>query len=39
MTEKQCIEGRDSIAKALYENLFLWIVEELTAKVNEEPKG
>lgn len=34
MTERQCIEGRDSMAKALYENLFLWIVEQLNKKVN-----
>lgn len=38
MTEKQCIEGRDSMAKALYENLFLWIVDMLNLKVNETSK-
>lgn len=35
MSQKQCIEARDSIAKALYENLFIWIVEQLNKKVNE----
>ena len=39
MTEKQCIEGRDSMAKALYEQLFLWIVDKLNEKVNENSKG
>ncbi len=27
LTAKQCEEGRDSIAKAIYEGLFSWLVE------------
>ncbi len=38
LTGKQCEEGRDSMAKAIYEGLFTWIVEELNLKVNEGDK-
>lgn len=38
LTSKQCEEGRDSMAKAIYEGLFTWIVEELNLKVNEGEK-
>ena len=34
LTVKQCEEGRDSMAKAIYEGLFHWIVEELNMRVN-----
>jgi myosin heavy subunit len=35
MEKKRCIEGRDSMAKALYENLFIWMVEHLNKKVSQ----
>lgn len=39
MTESQCIDSSRTLAKALYENLFLWIVEELNRKINFSQKA
>jgi myosin heavy subunit len=34
LTLKHCEEGRDSVAKTMYESLFIFLVSELNARLN-----
>jgi len=34
LTAKHCSEGKDSVAKTMYESLFIWLVRELNQRLN-----
>ena len=34
LNAKHCSEGRDSVAKTMYESLFSWLVSELNIRLN-----
>jgi myosin heavy subunit len=37
--KNECIDSRDSLAKALYENLFNWLVERMNLTILPDDEG